>query len=362
MTLVPGESEAPGGAEETRAGGRVLVVVSYFRDRSRYPRSGRAARRDAVYWANIAVNAATLRHVAGDDVDFLVCAGEAPPARAGKVLADAGAQVREVAFDHQPADDFYTRYTGSLYVFDVMEALAPEVADDDVVLLVDPDIVWVRPPDPLVADVRRGGVVAYDLGVGPDLPMCGLTRAEQGRILGEIAAEALPDQAPADDVVPRHFGGECYGMLGAELRDVVTALAPLWEATLRRYEQGRDHYHVEEHLMNAVLWRRGEQEGRANAHLHRIITLPEPFGTRELADRELVAWHLPLEKDRAFPRLQARLARGRPLPPPGSGYRRWLARRMGLEPVGARAVADRLRQVKWTLEGRTRRGTPFHGL
>ncbi len=333
-------------ARATPATGRVLVVVSYVRDRSNYPpsRAGPAERRGDVYWANIAVNAATLAHVA-PDVEFLACAGDTPPPRAASVLAAAGGRVRQVPFDHEPPDGFYRSYGGSLFLLDSMAALAPELADDDVVLFVDPDIVWARDPAPLVDEVRRGGVVAYDVQVPPDATVCEISRTELATITTEITGRAatLP--------VPVYFGGEFYGMRGRELREVVEEAAVLWDATLERFTEGRRHYHVEEHLMNGLLWLRGERAGRANPHLQRIRTLPPPFGTRERMAPGLVAWHLPYEKDRGIPRLLRRLDAGRAMPPPGRRYEQWLRRAMGVEPVGGRWIADVARRVKWRLTG-----------
>lgn len=321
---------------------RVLVVVSYARDRSHYPRGGSPRRRRAIYWSNIAVQAATLHHVA-PEVEFVVCSTDTPPAGAGRVLASAGASVRHVPFDHQPPDGFYARYAGSLYMFDTMAALVPEVGDDDVVMFVDPDIVWVRPPRPAVDEIDRGGVVAYELQVPEWLPMCDVPRAQQAQIIAEISGHAVPHP-------PTHFGGEFYGMLGRELAPLVDDVAPWWDATLQRHRDGQPHFKVEEHVMNAVLWTRGEQEGRAHTLLSRIRTLPKPIGTRERAHPDLVAWHLPFEKDRAFPRLHRELVLGRRLPPPGPAYERWLRRRMGIDARGLRWVADRARVAKWAVQ------------
>lgn len=337
---------------------RVVVTISYFRDGSVYPRGGRPDRQGDVYWANIAVNAATLRHVAGPGPELVVFAGDRPPAPAARVLESAGAQIRALDFARRPPDDFYRRYVGSLYVLDTMVALAEELDDDDVAVFVDPDVVWARAPDPLVAEVRRGGVVAYDLAVPDTLPMCEISRREQGAMLAELSGRG-PD--PTGDALT-HFGGELYGLLGRELQSILPDLEELWTGTLRRYEAGEPHYNVEEHFMNAVLWRRGEQVGRANAHIQRVRTLPAPFGTRERVHPELVAWHLPMEKDQGFLAVFRHLTAGRALPPPGPGYQRWLRRRMGVAPVGVRWGLDRARQVRWALTGRSRGGTPNHGL
>lgn len=322
---------------------RVFVVVSYFRDTSIYPptRAGPPERRSDVYWSSIAVNAATLRHVAGDGVEFIACVGDDPPAQPARVLETVDARVRHVPFDHHPPDGFHRSYGGSLFLLDTMEALAPEVADDDVVLFVDPDIAWARSPRPLVDEARRGGVVAYDLRVPADAPVCDISRQELAAITTEILG-----RAPAGPM-PSYFGGEFYGMHGRELIEVVEQIAPLWEATLARFEQGRRHYNVEEHLMNGLLWLRGEHEGRANPYLQRIRTLPPPFGTRERDHPDLVALHLPYEKDRGIPRLLQHLDDGASMPPPGPRYEEWVRRALGVQSAGRRRGADLVRWLKW---------------
>jgi hypothetical protein len=339
-------------------GGRVLVVVSYFADDSEYPRSGARAHRAMTYWSNIAANVATLRHVAGTDVEPVVFAGDEPPPGPAAVLDRAGVEIRHHPFDHRPPAGFYTRYAGTLYLLDAMTALAAEVAPDDVLLFVDPDIVWVTAPEPLVAEVRRGGIVAYDLLVPDTVPLCDHTRRDQTEIMRAMTGRGPGAAEPAIS----HFGGELYGMLGAELVTLVPELDVLWEANLRRVEQGLPHHHLEEHILNVALWAREEQEGRANAHIQRIRTLPRPFGTRERARQPLVAWHLPMEKTTGLRAVYLHVAGGRPLPPVGPAYQRWLAARTGVRPAGLRWAGDRARQLKWVVTGKAFGGTPNHGL
>src|SRR5690606_5603493 len=119
-----------------------------------------------------------------------------------------------------------------------MRHLAERTGPDDVWLFADPDIVWCAPLDPLIADVRRGGIVTYDLAVPDSIPLCHHTRAEQTAMWAEMTGGEVPPQAyPA-------FGGELYGMLGHELVDVSTAVERLWAETVRRYRAGLPHFHV----------------------------------------------------------------------------------------------------------------------
>lgn len=112
--------------------------------------------------------------------------------------------------------------------------------------------------------------------------------------------------------------------------------------------------------MNAVLWARGEQDGRANRFIERIITAPPPRGSRERARPELVAWHLPIEKDRGLMRIFRRITSSRPLPPPGPRFRRWAAHRVGIRPTPGRWLTDRARKLYWATFDR--RDTPTYGI
>lgn len=339
-----------------REGPRVVAVVSYFREASEHPRSGPAGRRDDTYWTCIAANAATMRHVADTPLEFVVCAGSEPPPALRPVLDAAGVRVRTVPFDHRPPDGFYDRYLGSLYLLDALHDAASWVRPDDVVMFIDPDIVWGGRYGPLVEEIQAGGVVAYELVVDELLPMCDLNRREQAAILEELTGDDL------GGIVPRHFGGEFYGMAGAEVPTFAAEVEAVWQEMLRRHAAGRPHHNSEEHLINAVLWQRSERASRAHPHLQRIRTLPGVWGTRERMHDELIAWHLPIEKEVGFPNLVAHLAAGRPLPPPGPGYHRWLRRMMGVEPVGTRRVADVARRIKWRVTGQVRRDTTHSGL
>ncbi|MTV24573.1 hypothetical protein FTX61_03950 [Nitriliruptoraceae bacterium ZYF776] len=327
--------------------GDVVVVVSYFRDGSRYPRAGPAARQDAVYWANIAVHAATLRHVGADDVRIEVHRGNDPTPPAAALLEAAGVHLVRTPFAHQPPDGFFVRFAGSLYLLDTMADLAHRAHDDTVVLFVDPDVVWVAPPDGLVAAVREHGTIAYDLGVPPDVRSGGLTPREEAAMYAELTGRVAPDP-------PVHFGGECYGVLGADLRRLVATAAPLWDAALDRHDRGLPHHNVEEHVLDAALWQLGVTRGRVNDHLERIMTLPLPFGSRQRYRPELAAWHLPSEKTLGLRRVFDHLVAGRPLPPVDDGYHAWLRRRVGIDRTPIHAWRDLTRTVKWTLTGEAR--------
>lgn len=335
---------------------RVVAVVSYHLELGEHPRGGPVDQRDDIYWTCIAANAATMRHVADTPLEVVVCAGTEPAGAAARVLADADVTIRDVPFHHRPPEGFYHRYLGCLYLLDALDDARRWVRPDDVVMFVDPDVVWGAPYTPLVAEIARGGIVAYELVVDEDLPLCDLTRRQQAALLEELTGEDL------GGVVPKHFGGEFYGMLGAEVPAFADQVEALWQVALDRHRRGLPHHNSEEHLVNAVLWQRGERADRAGRHLQRIRTLPGVWGTRERMHDELVAWHLPIEKELGFRDLVAHLDAGRPLPPVGPDYHRWLRRVMGVEPAGWRRVVDALRPVKWRLTGQVRRDTTHSGL
>lgn len=326
----------------------MIIVVSYAPDDSRYPRAGRPDRQHDVYWQSIAVHAATLRHVARDDLVFEVHCPTPPPRQVLPLLDAARVDHVETPFRHRPPDNFFERFVGSLYLLDTADAIAQEAADDSVVLFVDPDVVWVDDPHPLIEEVRRSGIVTYDLGLPNDFPIGDLTRHDEAELIEAITGATF-------DSLPPHFGGELYGVLGARLRELVAHLAPLWEATLRRHQDGRLHFNYEEHLFDAALWQLGVMEGRGNRYLERIMTIPAPFGSRERYRPELLAWHLPSEKTVGIANVYARLAAGRGLPTREEGYHTWLRRRMGIRRTPRHLVRDVMRWVKWTATGEARR-------
>lgn len=328
--------------------GRVVAIVAYSGDRSPHPRSVQPEKLEDAYWTCIAANAATMRHVATTELDFVVCARSGPPPALADLLGSLGVRTRFVPFDHGQSEDFYHRYLGSLYLLDAIADASAWVQPDDVVIFVDPDVVWGASYDPLVADIRSGGVVGYELEVDVDLPLCHLTRLELADLIAELDGSDLGGQ------VPPYFGGEFYGLLGSELKVFAEEVEEVWKVTLDRYERGLVHFNSEEHVINAVMWQRGERSSRAKPYVQRIRTLPGVFGTRERMHDGLVAWHLPLEKEQGFPQLVRHLLAGRPLPAPGPAYHRWLRRRMGVEPVGMRRVVDAVRPLKWRLSGVTR--------
>lgn len=343
---MPSASEAPKPPS-------VDVVVSFVLDKSYYPRGGPERRRQLTYWRNIAVNAATLRHVAPrDTVRFRVATNSEPPPRVARVLEDNGATLFHPPFDHEPPRDLYGKFAGSLYVLDTMAWYASNVTDDRIVLFVDPDIVWLRDPTSVAARVHgTDGVMAYDVGYAPDYPCHGLTR----RDLAAICRELDPARPIPNDPPPPYFGGEFYGVDARRVPSLAEAASRVWAAALDRHRRGLTTFRTEEHVLSAVLWWDGVAAGVANEFIRRIWTLPAPFGDRDPArDHALVAWHLPVEKTVGLPAVARHLERGRALP---EDVVPWLARRLGLHSHPGRWPREAALKTKWALDG-TARSSP----
>jgi hypothetical protein len=246
---------------------------------------------------------------------------------------DCDAELLVRPFD-APVVPIGRNFTGALYLVQAMREIAPRVAEDDVVLFLDPDCLVTGSVDPIVELARRRGAAAYPLDLPPDGEMQSLTRL-QARILHEEL-----DGEPAE--LPVYYGGECYAFTGSALPQIAAAAGRADEMARRAARLGEEvRFRSQEHFLNYALARHG-QVGDLSPWVRRIWTGWQHRNvTGDEVDGTLVVWHLPGEKGLGFPNVRRELH-------PGSWFwtatpaefRRRAARAFGVVPTPTRRAGD----------------------
>jgi hypothetical protein len=226
------------------------------------------------------------------DLRLVLVSTQRPGGELDRLFDRLGVSLLVTPFAHRPPPGFYDRFNASLYTVDALTALTAAAGPGDRVLLLDPDVVCSAALGGVFADVRDDAVLAYDVGLAPDVPNQGLTAL--------AAAELHRRLDPRLDGVPAHYGGELYGFTRASWAGVAGAVEAAWEFSLEQWRADAPRFVTEEHLLNYAL--RSTRVVRANDHVRRIWTAPV-FRNVRPGDRELPLWHLPAEKARGFPRL-----------------------------------------------------------
>lgn len=329
---------------------KVVVAVAYWRDQGRYPRADLSKRQGDVYLHNTATMIGTWRRVASlDDVSFVLCTNVVPTGEVGDQLDRLGVRRWEVPFDSRPPEGYYDRFSASTYSLDVLRAFADQLGPSDVLLLVDPDVVWVRDPAPLVDQVRRAGLVVKEIRYPPDHEDLGLTPVE----LTDLVAE-MSGHAPAGLV--RRVGGELVGATKAELDRWVSACDEAWAASVRRFEHGQQpRLNTEEHVFSYALEVLGYPPEECNTELlRRVWTRPGRLRNVRGDELDYVAWHALAEKGWGLWGLFDDMVAGEGAFAPGiddDRYRHELATRLGV----IRSRRLRLRHAVGMLAARVRR-------
>ena len=319
-------------------------------EQSHYPRvTGEGASSteafQAVYWRCIVASLATSRRMnAGAQHVFYTNLGALPTVDGhdiGALFAAWGVRVVRLDYTFQPPEGYYGAWRSQFYVFDILRHLAGTLADGDVAVLLDSDVVWAHPAERLVAATRRAGALTYDVGLEPDLPEHGLTLREMGTLYAEVLG-ALGIDRPPPEAPPPYTGGEIVAATGATLRRIDALADPLWAEMLRRHAAGLPRFYEESHALSFLYYALDILDGTANPFVRRIwTTLPEGSDARP-TDLGLTLWHVPAEKRTGFRHLFDEVMRPGSAfwaLAPGDAFRRYVGSFLGIPHASIGALA-----------------------
>ena len=297
---------------------RPLTVATWLyaepeSEQSHYPRvvgegASSTERFQAVYWRCAVASLATSRRMNPAARHVFYTNLEALPAVDGHDLealfAGWGVEVVRLDYTFLPPEGYFRQWRSQFYVFDMIRDLARCLADGDVAVLLDSDVVWTRPARRLVAATRRAGALTYDVGIEPDEPMHGLTLRDMGTLYAEVL-ETLGIARPAPEAPPPYTGGEIVCATGATLRRIDALADPLWSEMLHRHAAGLPRFYEESHALSFLYYALDILDGTANPFLRRIWThLPDGSDARP-TDLGLTLWHAPDQKKTGFQHLFA---------------------------------------------------------
>ncbi|WP_347302309.1 hypothetical protein V5740_09870 [Croceibacterium sp. TMG7-5b_MA50] len=183
------------------------------------------------------------------------------------------------------------------YIFDIIDFCANSGRWPSAVIL-DSDVVWTSPAQPLERQVLADGVVSYvhDLDAYPaGTPINGVMREDLARFMARHGG-------PVQDTIV-YCGGEIFCATLPAMRRIAEQVPPLWQAILAGEP---DAPKEEAHLLSLLYIIDGYPLGNGDAFIKRMWTT---FKYHDVVpgDERLAIWHLPAEKRSGFPDLFARL-------------------------------------------------------
>lgn len=238
-------------------------------------------------------------------------------------------EVRRVVLDYTyaPPPSWPDAWRNQFFVLDVLADLAQTLADDDLLVVLDSDVVWSGAGcvDDLWRAVAEDGAVTYRLDYAPDHVVNGCSR----RQLTELARRLGMDTG---DRVLDYSGGELVALRGDTCVLVVEAAARLWPAVQRARDDGLVRHLEEAHLLSLCYAALGLRTGEGNRFLKRMWTQPLRHQNVRQGDEALVVWHVPAEKRYGLRRLYGDLVAApddlRSVP--DEAYAALLGRRLGV--------------------------------
>lgn len=192
------------------------------------------------------------------------------------------------------------------YTFDVIDYLARSGTADRYLIL-DSDIVWVKPADALEAAIDREGALTYEIGFDehPEAEeINGVSRAALARFLSTMR-DGVPDTIP-------YFGGEFFAATHGEVVKLSESLKLVWPKILRLEP---DAPKEDGHMLSILFALRGHRPGTANPFIRRMWTTFKHNNLRP-EDAGLTLWHLPAEKKTGFAELFQRISHPIAVPAP----------------------------------------------
>ncbi len=310
-------------------------------EQSLYPRvtgegGSASAQFQAVYWRCAVASLATSRRMnPGAQHVFYTNLGALPVVDGHDLTALFAAwdvEVVRLEYSFLPPEGYYGQWRSQFYVFDILRHLAGRLADGDVAVLLDSDVVWARPATRLVAATRRAGALTYDVGLEPDLPEHGLSLREMGGLYAEVL-DALGIDRPPPEAPPPYTGGEIVAATGATLRRLDALAGPMWAEMLRRHAAGLPRFYEESHALSFLYYALDILDGTANPFIRRIWTTLEEGSDARPTDLSLALWHVPAEKRTGFRHLFEEVVRPQSTfwaLAPGDAFRRHVGSFLGV--------------------------------
>lgn len=268
---------------------RILIIPFVRMDADQNPnmKINDTTQQQAAYWRSMFVTLASFRRW-NPDLRLQVATNAPLPGWVEQQFAGLRIETRIVDFNHRAPQGFSKSFGGSVYLLDVLGDQRP----DEDVLLVDPDVVCVRPLDNVwQACTDTCGTLPIE--TDPDDPNNGLSLSEARAIHMELGGSGL---------MPSHTGGEFMVIPGVRKAELWGHVDHAWADSIVRFREGRPHMCTEEHVLTYAFSRMETID--LTPFIRRIWTAAR-VRTVRVGDRDLTAWHLPAEKERGFPLLYA---------------------------------------------------------
>lgn len=214
-----------------------------------------------------------------------------------QLLVDLGVEIKLLAYKSNPPSTFTRAWRNQFYLLDVIEDLSSEIADIDLVTVLDSDIVWTGADSTAIfwEELRQRTLLTYQIGYDRNLKVNGLSEADLENLYLD------KDQPPRKII--RYAGGEFVACSGKTLRDLTMKVGEISHRMFSRHNLDHSFVFEEAHILSLAYSSIPARQGDGSAFIKRIWTQPLKPRNTTPSDVELTMWHVPAEKRYGLRRL-----------------------------------------------------------
>lgn len=262
-----------------------------------YPQvGGSTATREAqaIYWRCIHCFFSFAKRFVGDDptIRLALFTNVATLPTVGSVnldleLAALGVEIYCIPYIWKP-DTRRKQWFNQFYLFDILESFEKILQDGDGCIVVDSDTLIVSNFRPVIAALKKAGVLLLDVDVDADEEVSGLTRSQAAVVSKRLTGVGLSEPLP-------YFGGEFYGLDAETLRKTMALARSAYPKNNELARRAQPYFSDEAHFFSFLMRQLGHCRANANQFARRIWTSQRLNNTRR-GDMDLCLWHVPSEK------------------------------------------------------------------
>jgi hypothetical protein len=247
-----------------------------------------------IYWECATTMFATSKRVNTDVEHILFTNKKNIPNPYKQLLENLNIVIKTVPFSFIPPQGWFYKFRNSLYTIDCLKYLASFCNEQDHVILLDADTIWLKNAQEIIQSIDTNDLLFYAIDYTVDQENNGITRRDYIKLLQELTSMA-------PETIPLHAGGEFVATNGKTLKKIMPFFESLWRIMIQRFADKKvPLFTTEEHYMSYLFHFLGYRKAYGNNFIKRVWTNEEIYRNVSGDELSYTILHLPAEKQRGF--------------------------------------------------------------
>lgn len=276
-----------------------MLVLDSLQDASTFPQVGLDSSSRSfqeVYWkcvvcffsTSVRLNPET-RHILFTTAERLPIIKKIDLNRLFEIL---NVEVVRLPITHRIGTHLTKSWNNVFYILDILNFLRDKT-DFDNVIIMDSDVIWVRPASEIFSDIKRRGALSMSIPYDAAEKLNGASRNDLIEVLTVLLGHRVTE--------PPHFsGGELFAATKEYIEKISELADEIW-SKMKGLPPGSVNVYTEEHLFSLIYEILDLPIGTGDPHIRRMWTAIRLNNvTAEDVQSSRCAWHLPMEKKTGF--------------------------------------------------------------